>query len=115
MKKIIALLCMIFVMANTAYASELTWETAPGHHGQSVLLEAEVQYSEDIVHRYGKGEYLSTGRIEIVNQRNGSIYICVDTFAHVNVDRIRHTVFLDQWDERKQDWVQVDSWEFERT
>ena len=21
----------------------------------------------------------------------------------------------DQWDERKQDWVQVDSWEFERT
>ena len=82
---------------------------------QSVLLEAEVQYSEDIVHRYGKGEYLSTGRIEIVNQRNGSIYICVDTFAHVNVDRIRHTVFLDQWDERKQDWVQVDSWEFERT
>ena len=62
MKKIIALLCMIFVMANTAYASELTWETAPGHHGQSVLLEAEVQYSEDIVHRYGKGEYLSTGR-----------------------------------------------------
>ena len=115
MKKIIALLCMLFVMANTVYASEFTWETAPGHHGQSVLLEAEVQYSEDIVHRYGKGEYLSTGRIEIVNQRNGSIYICVDTFAHVNVDRIRHTVFLDQWDERKQDWVQVDSWEFERT
>ena len=100
MKKIIALLCMLFVMANTVYASEFTWETAPGHHGQSVLLEEEVQYSEDIVHRYGKGEYLSTGRIEIVNQRNGSIYICVDTFAHVNVDRIRHTVFLDQWDER---------------
>ena len=34
-----------------------------------------------------RGEYLSTGMLEIVNQSNGSIYICVDTFAHVNVDR----------------------------
>lgn len=115
MKKIILLVCMLFMMANTAYASELTWETAPGHHGQSTLLEPEFKSSQDTVQRYGKGEYLSTGRVEIVNQGDGSIYICVDTLAHVEVDRIRHTVFLDQWDEKAKNWVQVDSWNFERT
>jgi len=115
MKRIVALIYMLFVMVNTAYASELTWETAPGHHGQSVLLNSDIRHSEDIVKRNGKGEYLSTGRLEIVNQGNSCIYICVDTLAHVNVDRIKHTVFLDQWDEKQQDWVQVDYWEFERT
>lgn len=115
MKRVFVLVCVLFMMANTVYASEITWESAPGHHDQSILLGPEIQSSKDIVQRNGKGEYLSSGMLEILNQSNGSIYICVDTFAHVNVDRIRHTVFLDQWDDRRQDWVQVDYWEFERT
>lgn len=112
---IILLITMMLFMVNTVYASELTWENVPGHHNQSELLDQGQNSSKDIMIHPSRGEYLSTGMLEIVNQSNGSIYICVDTFAHVNVDRICHTVFLDQWDDRKQDWVQVDYWEFERT
>ena len=109
------IIVMMLLMVNTSYASELTWETAPGHHNQSELLDKGKNSSKDIVRYPSRGEYISTGMIEIVNQGDGSIYICVDTLAHVNVDRICHTVFLDQWDEKRQDWVQVDYWEFERT
>lgn len=109
------LLSILLITTSTAYASDLTWETAPGHHNQSVLLDQSVDSSKDTVQRYARGEYLSAGTLEIVNQSNGSIYICVETYAHVNVDRICHSVFLDQWDEDDEDWVQVDYWEFERT
>ena len=114
-RRIILLITMTLLMVNVAYASDLTWGNAPGHHNQSVLLAPDDSTSEDTFYQLERGEYISSGFLQIANQSNGSIYICVDTFAHVNVDRICHTVFLDQWDERKQDWVQVDSWEFERT
>lgn len=114
-RRVLLLVIMMIFMTNTAYAAELTWETAFGHHNQSQLLDATEKTSKDVMVHPRRGEYLSTGMLEIVNQSNGSIYVCVNTFAHVNVDRIRHTVFLDQWDDRRQDWVQVDSWEFERT
>lgn len=101
--------------ASITYAAELTWDSVPGHHNQSVLLDPDEKVSKDVMRNPSRGEFLSNGILEITNQENGSIYICVDTFAHVNVDRIRHTVFLDQWDDNRQDWVQVDYWEFERT
>lgn len=117
MKRRLSLLIavMLMLMVNTAYASDLTWSTALGHHNQSRLLASGTVSSKDISPNTARGEYLSTGMLEIVNQSNGSIYICVDTLAHIGVDRIRHTVFLDQWDEKTKTWVQVDSWEFERT
>lgn len=112
---VLTLISVLLVMTNTVYASDLTWEEAPGHHNQSVLLEQNVSSSKDVLQRYARGEYLSMGTLEIVNQKNGSIYICVETYAHVNVDRICHSVFLDQWDEDEEDWIQVAYWEFERT
>lgn len=116
MKKVMLLLiAMVFCMTNPVYASELTWETSPGHHNQSKLLSLSENSSKDTIYSPTRGEYLSTGMLEIVNQSNGSIYICVDTLAHVDVDRICHTVFLDQWDDRKETWVQVGSWDFEKT
>mgnify|MGYP000028067585 CR=1 FL=1 len=114
-RKIFLLITMLLFMVNTAYAGDLTWSTVPGNHNQSNLLVPGSVSSKDISPGDSRGEYLSTGVLEIVNQSNGSIYICVDTLAHVNVDRIRHTVFLDQWDEKNENWIQVDSWNFERT
>ena len=110
---ITVLLCL--VLANTVWANPLSWETVPGHHNQSVLLDSDATSSRDEVHQYGRGEYLSEGSVEIVNHGNGEIYIAVDTYAYVYVDRILHTVFLDYWDADENDWVQVGFWEFEKT
>ena len=37
-RRIILLITMTLLMVNVAYASDLTWGNAPGHHNQSVLL-----------------------------------------------------------------------------
>lgn len=107
------LMCLFFT--NIAFASSFDWESVPGHHNQSELLDSSITRSKDEVHRYGRGEYLAEGSAEIVNQGNGDIYIRVDTYAYVNVDRILHTVFLDYWDEDENDWIQVGHWDFEKT
>ncbi|MBQ7795596.1 MAG: hypothetical protein IJ374_03435 [Lachnospiraceae bacterium] len=119
MKKIkkIGILTVLFcfLLSSTAWANQFTWENAPGHHNQSILLDEEITSAKDEVHQYGRGEYLAEGSVEIVNHGNGDIYIRVDTFAYVYVDRILHTVFLDYWDEDENDWMQVGYWEFEKT
>lgn len=119
MKKIKKIVCLVIafalIMSQTALAEMLTWENVPGHHNQSVLLENGELSSKDIVQRYARGEILSAGMTEIRNEQNGTIHINVDTYAHTNVDKISHTVFLDQWDESKEDWKQVGYWEFEKS
>lgn len=114
-KRAILLITMMLLMVNVAYASDFSLGGVPGHYNQSILLSPENLSSKDVFCQQERGEYISSGVLQIANQSDGSIYICVDTLAHINVDRIRHTVFLDQWDEKRQDWVQVDYWEFERT
>ena len=114
-KRLLLIITMFLLLTNTAYASEMKWELVQGHHNRGLLLEPGVNSSKDTIQNFPRGEYISNGMLEIVNQRNGSIYICVDTLAHTNVDRIKHTVFLDRWDDRKEVWVQVDAWDFERT
>ena len=107
------LLCLL--MITTVMANEISWEDAPGHHNQSVLLSENVTNATDSVYQYGRGEYLSEGSVQIVNVQNGDIYISVDTYAYVNVDRIIHSVFLDYWDEDANDWIQAGYWHFEKT
>ena len=104
-----------FLMVGTAWASEPTWEDAQGHHEASILLDENVTSSKDSVYRYGRGEYLAEGSVEIVNRGEGVIYVRADTFAYVCVDRILHHIFLEYWDEDENDWIQVGYWEFEKT
>lgn len=119
MRKIekVSLLVLIFscFMCLTAWANDFSWETVPGHHNQSAFLDSDITRASDSIHRYGRGEYLAEGSVEIVNYGDGVIYICADTYAYVNVDRILHHVFLDYWDADDNDWVQVGYWEFEKT
>ena len=111
---IVTILLMLFTI-TTAWATEPTWDTVPGHHDQSILLSPEITSSKDSVHQYGRGEYLAEGSVEIVNRGNGVIYIVVDTYSYVYADYIVHHVFLEYWDEDRGDWVQVGNWEFEVT
>jgi len=117
MKKIkkVIMLILVFAMCTSinAYAEGYDWNSLPGHHNQSILLDANKKTAKDTVLFNGRGEILSSGSVEITNNEDGTIYISIDTSAHRNVDRIFHTVFLDQWDESRKDWKQVDYFEFE--
>lgn len=115
-KKIFALaivLSMLFSMCSLG--NTWKWETVQGNHNRSILLDKTHESSKDIFNRYTRGEIFSTAMSEITNERNGKIHINIDTFAHNSVDEIHHTVFLDQWDDAEQDWVQVGYWAFSKT
>lgn len=110
----LAAILSIFFSLNV-FANTLTWESVPGNHGGSVLLSENVTVSTDSYETVARGEILDQGSTEIRNKGDGKIYITVITLAHRNVDKIFHTVFLDQWDDDREDWVQVDYFEFEET
>lgn len=119
MKKTIHLIVLSLIFSlmtiNLAFAKEWTWGNAPGHHGDSILLDKSVKSATDIINRYGRGELLAEAAVEIVDKENGEIFINISTLAHRNVDYIRHTVALEQWDEKRNDWIQVDYLFFDRT
>ena len=116
LKKIVFLTVMLsFLITGTAWANEITWENVSGHHNQSILLDDDVLRATDSVYQLGRGEYLAEGSVEIVNQENGDIYVCIGTYAYINVDKIFHSAMVDYWSEERNDWVQVGCWDFETT
>lgn len=102
-------------MTMPTFAAEMTWEEAPGHHNQSLLLPETETSSADSVYGYARGTFLSTSTSEISNQQNGTLHVDISTYANRYVDKIYHTVYLDQWDATNEDWVQIESWNFEKT
>ena len=111
------LILMSTVMSQVTYANENSWEYLSGHHNQSILLDSNELDSKDVVNENNstRGIRLSTAVLTISNEENGSLHISVNTLAHQSVDRIYQQVFLDEWDENSEDWVQIGSWIFERT
>lgn len=114
-KSIIFAMLLSIAVVMPAFAMELEWENVPGHHGQSVLLDEGITSAEDSIYRLGRGDYLSSGIIDITNMQDGTLMVEVMTFAHMNVDRILHSFFIDVWDEDEEDWSQVASWHVEKT
>ena len=46
---------------------------------------------------------------------DGTLKVEVMTLAHMNVDRILHSFFVDVWDEEENDWIQVGYWHVEKS
>ena len=119
MKKIIKsfLFSMLLsiVMVIPTFAMEWNWETIPGHHDQSVLLIDGELSSEDSIYHYGRGDYLAEGSVAISNMQDGTLMVEAMTLAHMNVDRILHSFFVDMWDEEENDWIQVGYWHVEKS
>ena len=119
MKKVIksflfAMLLAIITVVPT-FAMEWDWANVHGHHNQSILLEEGVTSAEDSIYRYGRGDYLAEGSVQIVNMQDGTLRVEALTLAHMNVDRILHSFFVDIWDEDENDWIQIASWDVEKT
>lgn len=109
-----ALIMMVVMMYSVAYAKDPTWEDFAVPTKTSVCLPDTIFSSQDINRVQTRGRILSTAMLTITNEQDGTLYITVNTLAHQNVDKIYQTVFLDQWNEEKEDWVQIGYWEFVR-
>ena len=116
MKKICKLLVGVFIncllISTPIYASEsLEWEIRAQEEGlneMSVLLPKEASISTDL-DSVARGRYIASSGLSISNEGYGVLGVYVDTLAHVPVKKIKMTVYLDQWDEDSEDWVQIDS------
>ena len=115
MKSFLVAMLLSIVMVIPSFAMEWDWESVPGHHNQSILLEEGIRSAKDSIYRYGRGDYLAEGHVEITNMQDGTLRVEALTFAHMNVDRILHSFFVDVWDEDEEDWRQVASWHVEKT
>lgn len=114
--KILLLVILInLLMPNVALANQWNWESTSGHHNESILLNEKDTSSTDSIYRYGRGDYLAEGLVQIVNMEDGRLRITATTLAHINVDRILHSIFLDVWDPDENDWIYLDYWDFEIT
>lgn len=115
MKSILVAVLLSIVMVIPTFAMEWDWESVPGHHNQSILMEDDTTVAEDHIYRLGRGDYLAEACTEIINMQDGTLKVNIMTLAHMNVDRILHSFFVDVWDEDEEDWIQVGSWHVERT
>ncbi len=119
MKKLKVSFCLAvvlcFLLTNTTFANQWNWASVFSGQRESVLLKNGETRSSDTVHRYGRGDYLAEGSVEIANLEDGRLEVRVMTLAHVNVDKILHTVFIDVWDADREDWEYLDYWDFEIT
>ena len=116
MKKICKWLVGVFIncllIATPIYASEsLEWEISAQEEGlneMSALLPKEASISTDL-DSVTRGRYIASSGLSISNEGYGVLGVYVDTLAHVPVKKIKMTVYLDQWDEEAEDWMQIDS------
>ena len=120
MKKIKSRICSILVsmvmMTSTAYAMpRMSWNQLEQESTQSILLTDGQSSAIDTTDNVTRGQVFSTGMVEITNQQDGTLHISVDTYAHVVVDKIYQTVFLDVWNEEEETWEKVNYWDFERS
>ena len=111
---------LFLTMAATLLLSANAYGAAPSgelviHPAEHLVSISGASYKEDIVHADPRGEILSTGIVAISDNGDGTFYVSIETYAHENADRISQTLFLEIWDEGRDDWVYVDDWEFSTT
>ncbi len=56
-----------------------------------------------------KGRYIASSGVSITNEGYGVLGVYADTLAHVAVKKIKMTIYIDQWDEEREDWSPVDN------
>ena len=95
--------CLVFTITGFADSSKKS--------SDSVLLPEGVNESTG-VDGYARGNYISSSYLNISNKGYGEIGIYASTLCHKPVKKIRMNVYLDRWDDKEQEWFQVDYYNF---
>ena len=119
MKKVITklvILCLLIstVFTTTAFAAgrpSIIYEPPT----DSKLLPPNQSYSQDTTQALKRGSLLSTCILKISNIGKGEIGILADTMCHVDVDAIYVTIYLDQYDEANDEWLNKKVYQYEFT
>ena len=107
---IVGALMGCFLLCHSTFAAQKdTWEQVAQEElleMESTLLPQEVNFSNN-KNTVARGRYIASSGVSITNEGYGVLGVYADTLAHVAVKKIKMTIYLDQWDEDSEDWVQI--------
>lgn len=102
---------LILSMPLTINAKYDDWLTQANAVGTQVRY-AVSNNSISKISRAARGRVLSSAELQLSDEGNGVIGIYANTLCHTAVKEIYMTIYLDVWDENRQDWVMVDHYEY---
>lgn len=59
-----------------------------------------------------RGRLISSAGLQISDEGNGVLGVYAETLCHSNMDKIYMTIYLDMWDEARQDWLVLNDYEY---
>lgn len=59
-----------------------------------------------------RGRLISSAGLQISDEGNGILGVYAETLCHSNMDKIYITIYLDMWDENRQDWLVLNDYEY---
>lgn len=107
-KTIVAIMMISCMIALNVYAEQkVGYSYNP--NDETLFLPSKIsrEIFEDV-----RGTWLSNGMLEISNPGGGEIGVYMVTQCHQPVDEIVMSLFVDQWDDDREDWRQVDYKQF---
>lgn len=98
-------------MSITTFADSQNWMKNAQQeiaNKESILLPQEVTSSIDFAPE-ARGRYIANSSVSVSNEGYGVLGIYAHTLAYESVQKIKMNIYLDQWDEEAEDWIQIDS------
>lgn len=112
-KLFILVLVMSFLMASTVQAKPYIPGSVTSVDEYSELLAPGVTYDRASETSNQRGDMFASADLVIENEGNGNIGALAVAYTREPVDEAYITVFLDQWDEDRDRWVNVEYYEAE--
>lgn len=114
-KNILITLLLLLLVSNftiVSYAENSNWVNQV--ESLDTCLRTIIS-NEDIsqVRGTARGRVLSSVGLQISDEGQGVLGVYAETLCHIPVKEIYMSIYLDVWDERIQDWVTVDYYDYE--
>lgn len=107
---LLTVICCISMSLTTMASTETWMENAQKEidNKESILLPEGVNISSDI-EPFIRGRYIASSSVSVSNEGYGVLGIYAHTLAYESVMKIKMNIYLDQWDEDEEEWIQIDS------
>ena len=111
LRKVISVVLMSVMLSSNVYASEdmMIWEKLAEEQLKNTTSELSEGSNTAVNRSIQRGRYIASSGLSITNKGYGVLEVYADTLAYQAVKKIKMTIFLDQWSENDEDWIQIDS------
>lgn len=110
-RKILMLLSTILIIRSFPVYGQVN-NYSEQENVSSVVVNKQSSAIESKITKMPRGRVLSSATLQISDEGNGILGVYADTLCHVSVKQINLVIYLDIWNEARQDWQSVDSYRY---